>query len=191
MSFKPNRKTKLIMKKLSEFVEAVDNDFFYVVMGGISVDGFVGRLTRNHPDVDFSIFRKDLDKAEKVLGKLGYKNKRFFHPDDPTLEYKMQTGDEEHDFSFQVLDPKGDNFEISFYNFPRMRFPISLVKPVTLLTLEGVKYPSVTKDLLIKLKENQISHFNKLKTKDPKKYKLKRKDDHLKSLHDLKLLKSI
>ena len=41
------------MKKLSEFVEAVDNDFFYVVMGGISVDGFVGRLTRNHPDVDF------------------------------------------------------------------------------------------------------------------------------------------
>lgn len=192
MKFKPNSKTKRILKKFSEFVNATDNNFFYVVMGGIAIDGYTGKLTRNHPDVDMLVFREDLKKAENILEELGYFHKRFTRPDETSFVYKMQTGDENHVFSFQVLDQVGDDkFGISFYRDPHMEFPMSFIKPPTWLTLESTRFPSVSKEFLIRLKENEITFFEKLKKEGSERYRSKRKNKHLKCLHDIKLLKSL
>lgn len=192
MKFNSNRKTKKVLKKLSEFINATSNKFHFAVMGGIAVDGYVGNLTRNHPDVDMFIFREELEKVEEVLEKLGYRYKRFTHPRKSGLEYKMQTGDKSHLFSFQILDQVGkDKFEISFYRDPHLIFPISFIKPPNWLILEGVRFPAASKKLLIELKQNELNFFEKLKKKDPEKYKIKRKDKHLNCLRDIKLLKGL
>lgn len=191
MKYKADKKTKKVLLKLSKFVKAVDSSFFYTVMGGISIDGYYGKLTRNHHDVDFLIFREDLEKAEAILDKLGYKHKRFTHPDDSNLEYKMQTGNENHIFSFQVIDRVGKNdFEISFYRDLQMKFPISLIRPASWLKLEGVKFPAVSKILLLKLKKNEAKFYENLKKEDLEKYLSKRKDNHTKNLHDIELLRA-
>ena len=120
---------------------------FYVVMGGIAIDGYAGRLTREHPDVDLLIFRKDLEPVEKVLEKLGYKHIRYKHPSNPGLEYKMQTGKgKNHIFSFQILDKVGEHsFKISFYRDANIEFPVKFIKPQHWLELESVKFPAVSK----------------------------------------------
>jgi hypothetical protein len=121
-------KSLYVIEKLKELVDALDSKFFYVVFGGIAVDGYIGKITRNHPDVDMIIFRDDLEKAEQVLIDFRHKHKRFNHPKESDLVYKMQTGDEDHLFSFQIVDPVGeDKFEISFYRDPHMIFPLSYI----------------------------------------------------------------
>lgn len=184
------RETSLgVISKLGEFVENIDDKFFYTVMGGIAIDGYVGKITRNHPDVDMIIFREDLEKTEQVLEDLGYKHKRFTHPKKSGLEYKMQTGDEDHLFSFQIADfVDKDKFEISFYRDLHMIFPLSYINPSITLELEGVRFPAVSKEMLTKLKESEIKFFEKLKKQDLEKYEIKRKQQHLNALHDLELL---
>lgn len=177
-----------VIEKLKELVDEINDKFFYTVFGGIAVDGYAGKITRAHPDVDMIIFRKDLEKTEQVLSDLGYEHKRFSHPKESNLDYKMQTGDEDHLFSFQIADRTDDNFEISFYRDPRMLFPLSLIKPPVWLELEGVRFPAVSREILIKLKENEVEFFEKLKMLDPEKYQNKRKQKHLNTLHDSKLL---
>ena len=153
-----------LLNKFKELVGIIDKEFFFVVIGGFAVDGYVGKITRNHPDVDFIIFRKDLEKAEQILDELGYQHKRFTHPKEKKLEYKMQTGDEDHLFSLQIADMVDkDKFEISFYRDPHMIFPLSYIKPPNWLELEGVRFPAVSKKFLIEMKENEIKFFEKLK----------------------------
>lgn len=192
MKYKADKKTRNVLLNLSKFVEMADSDFFYTVIGGIAIDGHHGSLTRSHHDVDFLIFRDDLNKVEVILDNLGYKHKRFTHPNDSNLEYKMQTGNENHVFSFQIIDRVGrDDFEISFYRDLQMRFPVSLIQPVTWLNLGSVKFPAVSKKFLVKLKENEIKFYEKLKKQDMEKYKSKREGSYQKSLHDIKLLKNL
>ena len=179
-----------LLKRFKKLIEKIDDKFFYAVMGGVAVDGYVGKLTRNHHDVDMIIFREDVDRAETVLDDLGYKPKRFTHPEKPNLEYKMQTGDEDHLFSFQILDRiDNDKFEISFYRDPYLVFPLHYIKTPTWLELEGIKFPVVSKEFLIKLKENELMFFEKLKRNNREKYEEKRKQKHINSLHDLELLR--
>lgn len=183
-----NRNTDEIIENIKKLVDGIDEQFYFATMGGIAVDGYIGKFTRHHPDADFIIFREDLEKAEEVLGKLGYLCRRITHPKKFEFEYKMQTGNDDHLFSFQILDLVGsDNFEISFYRDLQMDFPLSLIKSPVWLELKGVKFPAVSKEFLIKLKENELNFFEKLKVSDPKKYK-KRKQKYLITLHDLQLL---
>ncbi|MBU0569426.1 nucleotidyltransferase family protein [Patescibacteria group bacterium] len=192
MKYKVNEKTAEVLRKFSVLMNSIGNNFFFVVMGGIAVDGYAGKLTRNHPDVDMLIFRKDLGKAEEVLEALGYTTKRFTHPKDSNLEYKVQTGNKDHLFSFQIIDKIDDkNFEISFYRNLHLVFPLSYIKPPTWLKLEGVKFPAVSKKMLTKLKENEVQFFEKLKKNDLKKYLSKRKQKHINTLYDLKTLNAI
>jgi hypothetical protein len=179
-----------LFDNFKELIEKIEGKFFFVVVGGIAVDGYSGRISRDHPDVDIIIFRKDLAKAEKVLDNLGYKHKRFLHPKEPSLEYKMQTGDEDHLFSFQIADMVDrDKFEISFYRDPHMIFPLSYIKPSRFLELEGVNFPAVSKEFLIKLKENEIEFYEELKVSDLEKYEKKGKQKHLNTIRDLELIR--
>jgi hypothetical protein len=178
-----------LLDKFEDLIKKIDREFFFVVMGGIAVDGYAGKITRYHPDVDIIIFREDLEKAEQVLSRLSYRHKRFIHPKDRSLEYKMQTGDEDHLFSFQIADLVGkDIFEISFYRNLRKVFALSYIKPPNWLELEGVKFPAVSKEMLTELKINEDSFFNELKISNREKYESKRKQKHLNTLHDIKLL---
>ena len=184
-----DKQTFSILENFGKLVSKIDNQFFFVVMGGIAVDGYAGKLTRNHSDVDMLIFRNDLEEIEVVLKKLGHTTKRFSHPQKPSLEYKVQTGDKNHIFSFQIVDKVDDkNFEISFYRNLKMTYPLSYIKPPIWLKLEGVKFPAVSKKMLTKLKENEVEFFEKLKKDNPKKYLSKRKQKHQNALHDLKTL---
>lgn len=190
MKFKPDLKTKQVLKRFSELIEAIGDQFFYTAMGGIAVDGHAGRLTRNHPDVDMLVFRNDLKAVEKVLDQLGYPHERFGHPKEPGFEYKIRTNDPDWTFTFQIIDQKpGQKFEISFYRDPHMVYPLSFIKPPVWLTLEEVHFPAVSKKFLTKLKENEVSFFKKLKKENPEKYRLKRKDKHAQCLHDIRLLR--
>lgn len=191
MNNKPDINTKDVLKAFSELIEEIGKQFFYVTMGGIAVDGYAGKITRDHPDVDMLIFREDLVKAENILKELGYECKRFTHPVEQTLEYKMQTGDEDHLFSFQILDSvDNDNFIMSFYRDLHSIFPNNQIKPPTWLVLENVRFPAVSREFLIKLKKNEVLFFEKLKVSDPEKYLLKRKEKHLKCLHDINFLEN-
>lgn len=192
MKFNPNDRTKRVLKKLSEFIGTVNKELFFVVMGGIAVDGYVGEVTRSHPDVDMLIFREDIESVENILISLGYLPKKFNHPKEADFIYKMQTRYKDHLLSFQILDKVGKNqFEISFYRDPHLVFPLSFIKPPKWLTLEGVYFPVVSKEFLIELKEREIDFYEKLKREDFEKYKLKRKKDHLKILHDIKFLHNL
>jgi hypothetical protein len=187
MKFNPNNKTRQILMKLSEFVLEAENKFFYTVMGGIAVDGYAGKLTRNHPDVDMLIFRQDIKKLESVLEKLNYAFEYFDHPQEPGFKYKIKTRDAA--LSFQIIDEKADNkFEISFYRDLQLTYPMNFIKPQSWLELGRVRFPAVSKQFLIKLKENEIEFFEKLKKDNPAKYRLKRKAKHLNCLQDLVLL---
>lgn len=179
-----------VLEKFEKLVNEINDQFFFCVMGGIAVDGYAGKITRNHPDVDMIVFRDDLEKAEEVLEDLGYKHKRFTHPKESALEYKMQTGDEDHLFSFQIADlADEDKLKISFYRDLHMNFPLSYIKPPHYLELEGVKFPAVSKKLLIELKKDEIEFFEELKKSDPEKYQKKRKQKHLNTIHDLNILR--
>ena len=189
MNLEPTKNTKLILKRFAKLVTAIDNKFFYAVMGGIAVDGYAKKLTRNHPDVDILIFRSDLEKIERILKKLGYPYKKFSHPRETNYKYKIRTNDPDWTFTFQVIDKKpGNKFEIGFYRNPHMIYPISLIKPPKFLVLNNIRFPAISKTLLIKLKQNEIDFFEKLKERDPKKYHLKREQKHLNCLQDVKIL---
>jgi len=182
MKFKPNKKTLNVIGRFSELIEVIADKFYWVTMGGIAVDAYAGRLTRDHPDVDILVFRNDLERAENAFKGLGYPYQEFTHPKDNSLVYKVQTDDPDRTFSFQIMDKKGDEeFEVSFYRDLRLVFPISYIKPVTWLNLEGVRFPAVSKEFLIKLKQNEIKNFKKFKPK-------KRLNKYLNCLKDIKLL---
>ena len=151
-------------------------------MGGVAVDGYAGGWTRDHQDVDLLIFRKDLERAENALRKLGYPYQEFTHPKDGSLVYKIRTDDPDRTFSFQILDKRGDGeFEVSFYRDLRLVFPMSYIKPVNWLKLEGIRFPAISKDFLIKLKQNEIKNFKKFIPE-------KRMGKYLNCLRDIKLL---
>lgn len=189
MPFKPNKETSELVKRFSRLIRKIGDKCFYATFGGLAIDGHAGRLTRNHDDVDMLCFREDVGVIEGCLSNLGYPHEQFVHPQEPDFIYKIRTNDKDRSFTFQMVDQKPkDKFEITFYRFPHLVYPVSYIKPPDWLKLEGLHLPAVKKEFLIKLKTKEIDFFEKEKKENPTKYYSKHEQKHLHCLHDIKLL---
>ena len=181
----------VLLNKLGKLSDRLsEENLFYVVFGGVAVDGFVGMFTRKHSDVDFLCFREDVEKIENVLEELGYETKKFNHPMESGLMYKIQTGGEDHLISFQIMDRVGrDNIEISFYRTPHLILPLNYIDPPILLKLDRITFPAVSIEMLVKLKKMEVEFFEKEKLENAEKYLQKHHAKHKNTIHDLGLLK--
>lgn len=193
-----NQKTVDILNRLSIFCQAIDNKFFFAVFGGWAVDGHLGKITRDHPDIDCLCWREDVAVIEKILTDLNYPFEEFGLPNEPNFIYKICTNDKL--FTFQIIDPvrnvfyngvdkkPNEQFEISFYRFPHLVYPLKYLA-ITLANLNGINYPIVSKEFLIDLKQREVDFYAKEKKDNPEKYNSEHQKKHFNCEQDLNYLK--
>jgi hypothetical protein len=165
------KKNEKVLKTLKEFLNQLPTDCKVYIFGGLAVDGFRGKLTRNHDDIDFICWRKDVKKVQHIIKKMGFGIKTSPHPENPRKVCSFVSDDKNEIITFQIIDKKpNDRFEINFWHFPHQVFKNSILGPKN-LTLDSVTFPSVTIKLLSIFHENASKYFEKIKQTNPELYK--------------------
>jgi hypothetical protein len=156
-------------------------------MGGLALDGHIGKISRKHDDADLICWRKDVDTVQNALKNMGYQLDINIFPNEPHLPYRFETTDENHIISCNVIDEGLDNaFVISFYHFPKQIFPKKLLGPYD-VSLDGISFLAVDHELLDTFNKNAGEYLNRLKKDNPDLYnRLGYKIDNY--YHDRKLL---
>ena len=175
---------------LDKLLHALPKSCPVYVMGGLALDGHFGKLSRKHDDADLICWRKDVDAVKGALKKFGYEIEANTFPDNPDLEYRFETTDDDHIISFNIIDERpNDSFEISFYHFPKQVFPKRILGPV-MVSLDGVTFPAVGSELLRVFNKNASIYLDRVKNDKPELYsRLGPKIDN--NIHDRRLLEQL
>ncbi|MFH1405559.1 MAG: hypothetical protein ABIH21_05760 [Patescibacteria group bacterium] len=145
---------------------------FYVI-GGLAVDGYLGKLSRMHNDLDLLCWRKDIPKAKATLGKLGFKQiKEYFMPDDPKQLRYFEPKDDNPIITFAVIDKLPENnFEMSLGKNLHESCPQQYLKKNN-AQINDITFNSVSIECLDYFNKLNAGSLKKIKTNDPKLYKL-------------------
>lgn len=164
------------LPELKKLISVLPKSVPYYIIGGLAIDGYMGKLTRMHNDADLMCWRKDLKSVEKALDKIGYKVNFHYFKDNHKKAYYIETKEENPIISFLIMDELPKNkFEISLGKMTHQVFPKSYLgsKKVKINNLEFpvVKLELIdflnkkTKANLYKIKKDNPSLFNILGTK--------------------------
>lgn len=165
------RKNEKVLKILQEFLNHLPSICQIYIFGGLAVDGYKGKLTRNHDDIDFICWRKDVKTVQDIIKRMGFGIKTSPHPENPKKVCSFVIDDKSEIITFQIIDKKpNDSFEINFWHFPHQVMNIKLLGP-KYLTLEAVTFPAVSLELLSFFHNNASKYFEKIKKNNPELYK--------------------
>ena len=158
-----------------------NNNIFYSVIGGFAVDGYAGRLTRDHDDIDMVSYRNDINKIQIILANKGYTFKDFARNGE-TIPYKI-FNQEPTTITFHIIDKLNNNFEVVFWYPGHLQYPTTLLTRKSVI-INNVSFYVINKELLIGLKNKQINI--EAQHLDNPNHEKKYKD----SLHDLEILRN-
>lgn len=182
--------TYLNLDTLDRINKALESQCFYLVFGGFAMDGLRGSITRSHKDIDMLCFRRDAAAVKKALSEIGIELNNVIHIEDSSLIYKMVSQDPGKTVTIHILDEVLDNcFEISFYRSLRVRFPLYLITPKSVM-LERVLFPVPQIEFLIKLKKMEHDRFEKVRMEKPQVY-FEKEGIHIQVKKDLELMESL
>lgn len=114
---------------------------WYRVVGGLGIDGYVGRISRPHHDIDIIILEEQVERIKEVLRKNAYEFTLFNHKillkiDDVTVELgRFQRN--QKDYWLVTL--------------PSHKWPADLLKGEE-VTLEGIRFTVPSKEFLLSTK---------------------------------------
>lgn len=179
--------TYLNLNTLDHINKALESRCFYLVFGGFAMDGLRGCITRPHKDIDMLCFRRDAETVKKELYEIGIGLNDVIHIEDSSLIYKMVSQDSSKTVTIHILDEALDNcFEISFYRSLRVRFPMYLIAPKSVI-LERVLFPVPQIGFLIKLKKMEHNRLEKVRMEKPQVY-FEKESIHIQVKKDLELM---
>ncbi len=179
-----------LLEELGKLVDLLQERVSVVVFGGLAVDGYHGKISREHSDVDLICRRRDIDEVRDVLKGLGYETELFAHPEYPELIYKMNTLDSAKTFGCQIVDELPENkFEISFWHFPRQVFSLDWLDP-NKVDINGVTFPVVAIEFVKELKAMECNFYESLREGDRDRF-IKRETKYNNCLHDLEILSAV
>lgn len=165
------KKNEKVLKTLKEFLDQIPSNCQIFVFGGLAIDGYQGKLTRNHDDIDFICWRKDVKTVQKIIKKMGFGIKTSPHPENPRKVCSFVSEDKNEIITFQIIDKKpNDSFEINFWHFPHQVLNNKMLGPNS-LTLDTVTFPAVSIKLLSMFHGNASKYFEKIKNINPELYK--------------------
>lgn len=152
------------------------SDLYYCVIGGFAVDGYAGKLTRNHGDLDMLCFREDFDKIRMIIGS-EFKDLPLKNENRP---YKFYTNDES--LTFHIIDNDSlHRSSIGFWCIGRVWQP-TIFFDRTQVSIDEVLFHALNKSSMVYLKEEQRD-FEKKMINDPL-----HKNKYESAVHDLKIL---
>lgn len=184
-----SHRTRDILAQLRRLTDAQQGRHLFVIFGGLAVDGHIGRLTRQHSDIDCLCWRKDVPEIRKILRSLGFRSEYVTHPDEPSYRYRMVTTDKQKTISFQILDKSpGDTFIISFYRYHRTKVPREMLK-ASRGKIDDIHFPVASRRFLVWLKKRDLEFYQSQRRNTPKRF-LKNHKKYANTLHDLRLLRA-
>lgn len=158
--------------ELKELISVLPKTCPFYVIGGLAMDGYMGRITRMHNDVDLMCWRKDIKTVKKALGRVGYKTKSHYLQDNPQKIYYTETDEENPIISFLIMDKKSNNsFEISIGKDTHQVFPNEYIDPKKVL-INDIEFPVVSLKLLDYFNKKTKIKLNRIKKEDPKLYSI-------------------
>ncbi len=160
------------LSELRKLMAVLPKSCRFYLMGGLSLDGHLGKLSRPHDDVDLICWRKDLAIFQKALKKIGYKTRVIYSKKKPKLAILMETDEENPAIEVKIIDVKPDNcFQLNSNAPTPLIYPKKFLGPV-MVTLDGLKFPAITLPFMLALNESGKQNLKRIKKENPKLYKL-------------------
>lgn len=158
------------LAELKRLLDVLPESCPVYVIGGWSVDGHVGRVTRRHNDVDLMCWRKDLATVKEGLKKIGYKVREKRDADGSGPVRMIETDEENPVISFFVIDEvPGKGFRLVTNKVDRT-FPMTYLRPKK-ARLYGVEFAAVSLRLVDFLSREGRKTLKAIKKSNPGLYK--------------------
>lgn len=142
------------------------------VIGGFSLDGHLGKLTRKHNDVDVICWRKDVNIVKKAIKKIGYKVREIYDKDNPKLSILLETDEENPAIEVKIIDEQpNNNFKFHFNTPDQQIFPKEMLGPIQ-VSIENIKFPTVSLELTAELVKIGARVLKRIKKGNPNLYKV-------------------
>lgn len=182
--------TRNSLLELKKILSVLPKSCHVYVIGGLAIDGYMGKFTREHNDVDLMCRRKDIEIIKNALKKIGYKTRSHYFKDDPQKAYYVETDEENPIISFLIMDKlPNDFFEISIGKNLHQIFSKKYLGSKKVI-INGTEFPVADFKLLDYLNKKTKANLNRIKQENPKLYSvlgLKIINNH----HDRKLLNQL
>ena len=133
--------TEVTLSRLNEFLKELEkNKIKYIVIAGFGLDGKRGFQTRSHQDLDVLCLKKDLQKLEVIIKKLGYSGEKF------NDLYKLRRTDgSKIDLGLLTIEGKD---AVSYGRIAITRFPKELFKKSQKGHIDNVEFTIAPNELL-------------------------------------------
>lgn len=160
-----SEKTRKLFEVASEIGGLLkENNLDGWVIGGLAVDAYEGKITRNHGDIDFMVWQKDREKIVGILQKnfdieVGRRNENNDLVETPH-KVVAKRGQAEADIGFLERDEKTNEFFSPL--MPELRFPQEFFtkKEMSLTLSDGstsaYTIPSAELLLALKIKSERV-----------------------------------
>lgn len=162
---------------------------FYVTMGGFAVDGYAGKLTRDHGDVDLIVHKEDYRAVEQILGTIGIWLKRAMPLPGEVVPYKYVSNNKE--LTVHVLEPltDGRTVRLAFWATGWKEYPVTAFEPRE-VSIERTIFTAISKRLLIRQKQDQFNHESRFRSDNSEKTQTHRQK-RIAAEHDLGVLHAL
>lgn len=137
------------------------------VLGGLALDGYLGKYTRPHNDADLICWRKDVKAVKNALEKLGYGVREHYFEESPKIPYLLETDEDNPTISFFIIDEAPNNS----FKFKREVLPKKYLGNKKVI-LENVEFTPVSLLFLDYLNKEGAKGLVKIKKNNPKLYKI-------------------
>ena len=182
-----SERTYAIAKRHAKLLEVVPANCPLITFGGWAVDCYAGKITRDHPDVDYLCPRKQINELEVALGRLDYPYELCALPSERNFFYKLITTDKDHTFTFHIVDKlEKCAFEMSLYHFPHYIMSSNDYRSCPMI-LEGYRFNCIPKDFLLFIKQREV-RFREDKRSDRLEHDVKYRKKHENAKHDVLIL---
>ncbi|MBU2530122.1 MAG: hypothetical protein KKD35_03690 [Elusimicrobia bacterium] len=164
--------TRNSLLELKKLLSALPKSCPVYIIGGLAIDGYMGKLTREHNDADLLCWRKDIETIKSALKKIGFKTKIHYLKDETKKAYYIETNEENPIISFLVMDKVPNNsFEISIGKNLHQVFPKKYLSSKKVV-INDVKFPVVGLELLDYFNKKTKANLNRIKKENPKLYSI-------------------
>jgi len=178
------------LTELKKLLKTLPKTCEFYVMGGLALDGHLGKISRVHNDVDLICWRKDVSIFRKALGKIGYKVREHCIKDRPNLPRLLETDEEYPMIEVKIIDEQPNNYFQFHINCPGEQIYKKKLLGPKQVSLNGLKFPAISLELIDVLSELNRQNLKNIKKENPKLYKvLENKIDNAKS--DGKIIKQL
>ncbi|MFC1787871.1 nucleotidyltransferase domain-containing protein [Patescibacteria group bacterium] len=176
--------------ELKKLISVLPKSCPFYVIGGLAIDGYIGKLTRMHNDADLMCWRKDIKTIKTALNKIGYKIDNKYLKDDPKKVNSLETDEENPILSVNIIDEVSeDSFEISIGKNIHQIFPKKYLGSKRGM-IDNIKFLVPKLELLDSLNRKAKANLNRIKKANPKLYSILG-SKIINNKHDRKLLNQL